>query len=367
MKKYLVLLILLLVIALSSCTLDSYNYSDFESVSLSSYYQAETESNNRHILYYYSSDSDACDDIKNDILTFFDGFDTLEYYMLDTIKIETESSYFGKFTGEPIIYIVSKNSVIEMYTGMEEITEFITEYSNIEYNYELFESQHLTTYEEVLNIDSESYVLYYYLDECTNCISVEELFLPWAFSKSIEDIYFLNGSNITNPDQIPSELLILSSGTPLILLMSSGVFTDEYYSGRDDVLDFINRIGTNDISTQNFGIEYTDFLEHFLDSFEDTLTISDNVHIEYYYSTYCAHCNFVKIDILNFFLDKEFEFYLINTSEVLGIPKIDSFVGVPSLYIIADNEPVEEYIGSTEILDFIDDYNDGLIDLTEYE
>ena len=70
---------------------------------------------------------------------------------------------------------------------------------------------------------------------------------------------------------------------------------------------------------------------------------------------------------MNFFLELELEFYLINVSEVLGIPKIEGFIGVPALYIIADNEPVEEYIGSIEIIEFIDDYNDGLIDLTEYE
>ncbi len=357
----------LFVFSLSSCTRDKYNYTDFESVTFSSYYQAESESNNRHILYYYSSDSKTCDNIKNDILTFFNDFDALEYYMLDTVKIETESSFFGEFTGEPIIYIISNNIVVKTYTGEEEIAEFITEYSNIEYNYDLFESQHLTTYEEVLDIDSESYLLYYYLDDCANCASIEEFFLPWAYTKSIEDIYFLNGSNITNPDQIPLGLSILDSEIPLVVLMSSGVYTDEFYSGTDDVLEFINRIGINDISTQNYGIEYTDFLEQSLDSFDDTLTISDNVHIEYFYSTYCAHCNSVKVDILNFFLELELEFYLINVSEVLGIPKIEGFIGVPALYIIADNEPVEEYIGSIEIIEFIDDYNDGLIDLTEYE
>lgn len=132
-------------------------------------------------------------------------------------------------------------------------------------------------------------------------------------------------------------------------------------------------IDNNDNDTCPFigdvaSLDYDDFSEHALDSFDDTLTVSDNLHFEYFYSPYCSHCNMIKPDMLNFFANHaEIEYYLINSSAASGLPKIESYRGTPSLYVIADNEVVMEIVGSEDIPIFLSDYCSGNIDLSEYE
>ncbi len=367
MKKIILLLIVVSVIALTGCA-QKLDYTDFESERVTTYYGSETISNNRYVLYYYNSEDDNSAEIKQEILSFFDGFDTLEYYLLDTSSIETESSNFGEYDGEPIVYIVSSNQVLEVYTGISEVREFIVKYSNIEFEYDLFEDQHVTTYEEILSIENDSYILYYYLDNCPYCIKAKPDVLPWAFTKSVEDIYFMEGSSILGADNLPTELIILNSGTPILVLMSNGEFADEYYSGDEPVVEYINSVGTGDIIPETMDFDYHDFSEHALDDYGDTLTISDNLHFEYYYSPYCGDCNSVKFKVLNFFNDLvNVEFYIINTTEADGIPKIPGFGGGPALYLVNDNEVVEEYIGAVQIPDFIKAYKNGEVDLSVYE
>jgi thiol-disulfide isomerase/thioredoxin len=303
------------------------------------------------------------------LLHFFDEFEALEFYFLDTSSIESEVSLFGGYVDQPIIYVVSNKAVYESYRGEEEIQNFISTYSNLTFDYDLFDNQHLTNFNDALLIQNDAYIIYYYLDNCPHCIAAKSTFLPWAFTKSVEDIYFINGAEVDTPGVFPTELIILNSGTPMLLLMSNGVFQDEYYEGTEAVLEYVELVGSGDIYANVMTLDYSDFSEHFIDTFEETLTISDNVHIEYYYSPYCSHCNSIKPFILNFFRNHsgEFEFYLINSSQAGGIPKIESFVGVPSLYVIAENDVVLEVIGSTEIMNFIEDYLDGDIDLREFE
>ena len=57
----------------------------------------------------------------------------------------------------------------------------------------------------------------------------------------------MDGSKIEDPDNIPTELIILNSGTPILLLMSNGVFLDEYYSGEEDVRMYIETIGDGEL------------------------------------------------------------------------------------------------------------------------
>ncbi len=247
MKKVITFLVFILVLTLSSCNVFKLSYSDFEAQTLNSYHQSETVSNNRYILYYYDSTDEKSEEVREDILGFFKEFSALDFYLLDTSNIDNETSIFGVYESEPVVYIISSQKVLEEYKGSKAINEFIVNYSNIEFEYDLFEVQHITTYEEALNIKSDLYILYYYLDNCPYCIETKPHFLPWAFTKNVEDIYFMEGSSVPNADQKPTELIVLNSGTPILVLMSNGKFANELYSGTDDVLGFIERIGDGDI------------------------------------------------------------------------------------------------------------------------
>jgi uncharacterized protein YxeA len=368
MKKLLIILILIITITLSSCTLFKVDYSDFSDKIVNDYYTSEQVSNNRYILYYYDSTDDPSEAVKTDILNFFEDFDALEFYLLDTSNVESNISNFGKYDGEPIIYVISSNEVYESYIGAQEISTFIYDYSNIVFEYSLFESQHITTYQEALEIQNDGYIIYYYFTSCPHCINTKPYFLPWAFTKSAEDIYFMDGSTVENPDQIPTELVILNSGTPILVLMSNGKFANEYYSGSAPVIEYINEVGTGDIIPQENDLDYDDFQDFAFTDFGQMLTISDNLHFEYYYSTYCSHCKSIKLDMLSFLNHlNEVEFYILNTSISTGTPIIENFRGVPALYLVYNNQVVAEYVGSIQIPMFIEAYQNGEIDLSEYE
>ena len=366
MRKTLFLVITVLVFTLSSCNLTTLNYNDFKDQMLSSYYQSETISKNRYVLYYYDSKQEESMEVEEEVLSFFKDFEVLDFYILDTSKIETEISSFGTYT-EPVIYIISSNKVLEEYRGSEAIREFIIQYSNLEFDYDLFESQHITSYEDILSIEDDSYILYYYLDSCPHCIATKPYMLPWAFTKSAEDIYFMEGSTVPNADQLPTELIILNSGTPILVLMTNGKFANEFYSGKEDVLAYIDSVGDGDIIAEELSYDYSDFDELHID-YTDTLTITDELHFEYYYSPYCAHCETIKPELL-YFLNGliDVEFYLIDTSVADGTSKIASFRGTPSLYLVYNNEVVAEFVGSAAIPDFISDYYGGKIDLASYK
>ena len=368
MKILLIVLTFIITITLSSCTIFELDYNDFTTHKVSSYFASEQASNNRYILYYYDSTDAPSRDVKTDILDFFDNFDLLEFYLLDTSNIELETSYFGEYNGEPIIYIVSSNQVYETYSGSEKINDFIYEYNNITFDYDLFESQHITTYQEALEIQNEGYIVYYYLPSCPHCINTKPYFLPWAFTKNAEDIYFMNGSTVENADQIPTELVILNSGTPILVLMTNGKFANEFYSGSEPVIEYINEVGTDKISPKQTILDYDMFQDVAFNDFAESLLISDNLHFEYYYSQYCEHCKTIKPDIL-YFLDNlsGIEFYIMDTSESIGQSTIEGFRGVPSLYLVNNNQVVAEYIGSLQIPTFIEAYQNGEIDLTIYE
>jgi thiol-disulfide isomerase/thioredoxin len=370
MKNKIILLLLVLVslVGLASCGFNSLSYTDFEAQTVLSYHAAEEINHNRHILYYYDSTDDSSKAIKTEILNFFSDFDLLDFYLLDTSNANLEPSKFGAYSDEPIIYVVSDGSVYEEYIGETQIRDFITKYRNIVFDYDLFEEQHLTSYDDVLAIENDAYILYYYLDSCPHCITTKPDFLPWAFTKNVEDIYFMEGSTVENADQIPTELVILNSGTPILVLMSNGKFADEYYSGTEEVLGYIETVGDGDIVTKYMDLDYRHFDDYEMTSHDQTLIISNEVHFEYFYSPYCSHCNAIKSTVLHFFSHlEEGEFYLMNASSADGIPKIDDFGGVPALYIIANNEVVATYKGSRSIPEFIDDYLSGKVDLTQYE
>ncbi len=252
MKKLILVLLSFLIVTLSSCVPEVdplLDYSDFPNNIITTHEEAETMSSNRYIVYYYSTNCGHCASIKQDILTFFSTFDTLPFYIFNINDAQgIDVSSLSEFRGTPTVFVMSDNQVLEYYIGSDKVINFIDRYDDITLDYSSFNSQHLTKYQDILNIQRDSYILYYYLDVCPHCNLVKEDFLNWAFTKSAEDIYFMNGANVQDPDNIPTELTILNSGTPILMVMSNGVFTDEYYSGSEALLEYLIEIKEDSVS-----------------------------------------------------------------------------------------------------------------------
>lgn len=244
MKKIILVLSVLFIFTLTACTVDVnlFDYTGFSDITLSSHEESESKSNNKYIVYYYQEACSHCQDIKQEILGFASAFDALDFYILDAAKVPDNSS-LEEFRGTPTVFVFSGTEIIESYIGSPRVKEFIKKYEDIELDYNDFEAQHLTTYQEILDIESDTYLMYYYLESCPNCIEIKDRYLEWAYTKNIGQVFFMNGANVIDPDNFPTELQILGSGTPLLIVMRNGVFTDEYYSGKGDILTYIELNG----------------------------------------------------------------------------------------------------------------------------
>lgn len=369
MKKIILGIIFLLMFTLTACNkTEALDYADFYQHRESSYYLAETESIGRYVLYVYNSEDESSANVKADILTFFDTFSDLDFYLLDTSNIESEQSSFENYDGEPVVYIVSSHRPLETYKGKEAINEFITKYSDIVYDYDLYESQHVTDITEITESYDSAYLVYFYMEGCGFCEIIKEDMLKWAFTRSTEDIYFINSADSHIVNAFPDDLQLLMEGTPQLVVMSKGQYADERYIGVTQISDFIDQTGADEITSGLSDFEYSDFADHFMDSYDDSLVISDNLHFEYYFSPYCSHCNSIKTEVLGFFDDnQDLEYYMLNIVGATGQINIEEFEGVPSLYLVNNNQVQVSYIGAIQISDFIEAYNNGEIDLTQYE
>jgi len=252
MKKLIYFLFSILIFSLTACVPDDklYDYTDFPEHLITSYEEAETMTSNKYIVYYYSTNCGHCKEVKQDVLGFVDNFDTLPFYIFNIQDAQyMDVSSLEEFRGTPTVFVMSDNKVLEAYVGSVEVLQFINIYNSISFDYNSFESQHLNNYQDVLDIQRDSYILYYYLDECPFCKLAKEDLLVWAYTRSVEDIYFMNGANVIDPDNVPTELTILNSGTPILLIMSNGKFIDEYYSGSEVVLNYILTVGDSETLT----------------------------------------------------------------------------------------------------------------------
>ena len=250
MKKLILILSLFLIITLSACRDDKeLDYDDFSDISLESNADAESMSNNIYIVYYYQEACSHCQTVKQDILSFADTFTLIDFYIIDSASVEDTSSIDG-YRGTPSVYLFSGGEAIESYIGPENITLFIDSYSDLEekLDYDSFGSRQFTTYQQVLDVESDKYYVYYYLHTCPSCIEIKNQLLEWAININISQMFIMNGATVEDPDNIPTELQILTSGTPLLLVMSNGEVTDEYYLGKDDILEYIELVGKSDLN-----------------------------------------------------------------------------------------------------------------------
>ena len=356
-------LLLILTLTLSACS--NPDYSAFTESKMNSYYLSETKSNNRYILYYYNSEDETSNSVREEIVNFFESFDKLPYYTLDTRLIKTETSSFGGYDNEPIIYVVSEGTPYETYTGKEEIETFISNYSNIELSYDTFESQHISDVSELLEINEDTYLVFVYFESCTLTKEIEEDLLNWFYTKPASQVYFID---LYDPELVHlGDFEFIANSSPQLFVFSNGEYTEEKYVGKVEIPEYIEEVGNSDLIAKNRIIEYSYFDDKHLTSYLDTLTISDNAHLEYYYSPYCSHCNAIKLEILNFFKNNpEIEVFFINTAEATGTPQIENFTGTPSLSLVRNNLEVSRFVGTIEIRTFIDDYMGDLVDLETY-
>ena len=248
-----VMVVALLFVLFTPSTNDVLDYSSFDDQLMTSYSDIESIEGQRYIAYYYSETCGHCNDIKPVILEFFNNLDGFPVYLLDVSKASDSSEF--DFYGTPTIHVIQDGVLLEQYIGTVFIEQFMEKYMDFDINdleYSYFEDQHITTYDEALAIESDSYIIYYYLEDCPHCMRAKPDFLKWAWQRGYDEIYFMNGAKVSDPDNIPTELLILNSGTPILVVMTNGKFADEFYSGTDDVVDYITLIGDGEITTDNY-------------------------------------------------------------------------------------------------------------------
>ncbi|MCF7925829.1 MAG: thioredoxin family protein [Candidatus Izimaplasma sp.] len=116
-------------------------------------------------------------------------------------------------------------------------------------------------------------------------------------------------------------------------------------------------------------IDYDDFEHLKQSSYTSAENKTPNRYMLYYYSESCSHCNDVKADLLNFVETFELlDLYLIDVGSetIKDVSQFSEFIGTPSLFIIADGKVVETYIGSKDILEFIEKYEDITLDYTYF-
>ncbi len=369
MKKILLFLVITITIFLSSCVVnEDESYDDFKLLQAKKYSDVESF-DNKYIIYYYDSTSDLSNEIKDEILDFFYNFDLLDFYLVDVNEADGVTSLTElKYT--PSVVIMSSQKLSEVYSGVEEIREFITEYSNLELDYDAFVNQHITTYQEIQNISNDVFILYYYDESCSTCVEVKDTILEWAFTKNIEDIYFMNKSDVVSTEELPMYLNTSGNDSPVLVVLNYGEATGEYYSTAESIFEYIEQIGNNAISSgyEVRELDYSDFESIHLYTYDEAKTVTLDLHIEYFYSPTCSHCQLVKEDLLLMFNDlDEIPFYFLDASSISLGTRPEEYNATPIIFIIKDGEIVTQFRGSVEVGNFIDDYNNGLIDFSQYE
>lgn len=357
MKRWYIVVIVTLLLGMSGCEGEELlDYSDFEDVRQLSYDAGETKENERYILYYYSENCGHCSDVKQEILTFFQTFDHLNVYLLDTGAEEVKDvSRYDEFVGTPSLFIIADGEVIESYVGSQEIRSFIESYRGFELDMSVFSPQQVQDGNDLLDLD-RTVLVYYYDDACIDCDDTHALFMPFAYKRGPKDVYFMNHQDVIN---IPQGFLSLGEG-PVLLKMTGGVIEATYQA--NDIEQYINELDNNVLRTE---YDYESFAEQHLIDYDDLLTIDETLYVVYYYSPVCAYCNAIKNDVLALFDSFELPYYLFDTSVTTGTVPTD-LQGVPTLRLVINGQVETEYIGTLEISDFIQSYQDGTLNFNEY-
>lgn len=91
----------------------------------------------------------------------------------------------------------------------------------------------------------------------------------------------------------------------------------------------------------------------------DLYTMGDDEFYVYSYLPTCPHCSDIKPYVLKYLIEEDYtvSFYLADRSNYFFDGTSVLGDTVPALYHFIDGEVVDEYHGTTEILNFLDDFN----------
>ena len=73
---------------------EAIDYDDFKIRQASSYGNVENREN-KYVIYYYDSDSEYSEDVKSNILTFFEEFTLLDFYLVDVDNVDGATTLSG--------------------------------------------------------------------------------------------------------------------------------------------------------------------------------------------------------------------------------------------------------------------------------
>jgi thioredoxin-related protein len=108
----------------------------------------------------------------------------------------------------------------------------------------------------------------------------------------------------------------------------------------------------------NLELDYSDFQDHIVDSYDYVESIPNERYVIYYYGANCGHCATVKQDVLNFFYNFDLmPFYIIETGNTIDVSTLEEFQGTPTLFVMANGEIIDSYVGYIEVLEFVEIYN----------
>jgi hypothetical protein len=238
MRRQLFLAAMFLLVFLAACDRTELDYDDFSDRLVSTYFAAEHASDNRYVVYYFDSTDNESDTLKKEVLTLFDTFETLEFYLLDTADTGSEQSLFGGYEDHPVLHVISENEVLETRVGGDEILSLLREYQSISYDYDLFSDQHVTSIHEVYQVNQGDVLVYYY----DPSEPIDESFLRWAFTKPAQRIHFVDKTVVEDSSTFPAELYRLQEGTPALFLMSGDQYANEMYLGQADIAAYVETV-----------------------------------------------------------------------------------------------------------------------------
>lgn len=244
-----------------------------------------------------------------------------------------------------LVFLFSISLLLSGCTDLENEENLVEE---VVIDYTLFDKT-VTNYSESETVDEELYAVYYYDSTDENSDDLYAYFLSMYSEFYTFNLYVLDTLDVED-----DSLFGGYDGTPLIYLFKDDELYNTY-TGSEEIEEFF---------MEYLELDYDLFPDHIKTSAADSLQLSDGTYIEYYYGEYCSHCRTVKPDLLYlFFMNSDLEFYLFNTTQMDGSVTIPGFLGTPTVYIVKNHEVVASYVGSIEVMEFIEDYNEGLIDL----
>lgn len=221
MRK-IILISMLLLLTLTGCESKEViiDYSLFLN-SVSTYEESEVIEDDFYAMYYYQSTDSNSDDLYESFLTSYNQFDTFKLYVLDTAELADDTSKFGEYTDEPIIYLIKDNNVEETFKGSEGISTFFMKY--LELDYSMFEDRMVTDRTQSLIISDSLHFEYYYSENCSHCRIVKPDLLYFFLTNEDLEFYLFDVVALEGSVQIEEFV-----GTPTLFVIENNVVIKSY-------------------------------------------------------------------------------------------------------------------------------------------